>query len=153
MLRAVFAVMLLCLAFSAMAVDSLAPEVKTDRRIAISVSNSERNQVLFEMRAFLQGLYNIHNALADKDMKRVALSARALGPLLKRVPTAMHDRLPVEFLELGNALRESFEAVAKDAEANKDMAALQGDLAETMAYCAGCHETFRFQIKNVASHK
>jgi len=152
MFRVVMAGVLFSLAFCAKAVDT-SIDMKSDNRIAISVSNGERNQVLFEMRAFLQGLYNIQNAMADKDMKRVANSARALGPLLNRVPSTMRDRLPVEFLELGNALRESFEAVAKDAESNKDMTSVQSHLAETVAYCAGCHETFRFQVKNVASRK
>lgn len=149
MIRRALALSLCCLAFTAAAADAGQHDMMSDKRIVIPVSSSERNQVLYEMRAFLQGLYNVHNALADKDMKRLAVSARTLAPLLKRVPESMRDRLPVEFLELSHAMRESFNAMAEDAEANKGTEAVQRHLAETMAYCAGCHETFRFQVRSV----
>lgn len=147
------ALTLCVLSFSTLAADASQQDIMSDKRIVIPVSSSERNLVLYEMRAFLQGLYNIHNAMADRDTKRLALSARNLAPLLKRVPSSMHDRLPVEFLELSNAMRESFNAMAEAAEANKEVCEIEKHLAETMAYCAGCHETFRFQVRNVPARR
>ena len=44
-----------------------------DHRIAIEVTQKERNQILYEMREFLHGWHNIHHALARNDMKAVAL--------------------------------------------------------------------------------
>ena len=53
--------------------------LQTDRRIAINVSQAEKNQVLSEMREFLHGFHSINIAMARQDMK--ALAARWRKPM------------------------------------------------------------------------
>ena len=144
MARRLLALVLICLSTSAGAEPNAA--WASDKRLAITVSAAERNQVLYEMREFLHGMHNIHHALARRDMKAVAVAARPLGPLLERMPPTMKERLPEEFAQLGIALREAFEALARDAETRADPAVALEQMAEIIAYCSGCHDTYRFQL-------
>ena len=118
-----------------------------DARMPIPITAKERNQVLYEMRTFLHGLVNLHAALAKEDYKAVATNAREMGPLFSRLPESMKERLPEEFSQLGIAMRESFEALAREAETTKNMGKVQYQLSETMTYCSGCHDTYRFDVQ------
>lgn len=118
-----------------------------DIRAGISVTTKERNQVLYEMRELLHGLFNLHSALAKNDFKAVSIAARPLGQLLHKMPESLRERLPEDYVQLGIAMRESFEILARDAEAKKDIFHTQAQLAESMTYCSGCHDTFRFDVR------
>jgi hypothetical protein len=142
MLRRVTAIVLICFSSGALALSPTA----VDNRIAIRVSPIERNQVLYEMREFLHSLFNMHNALARKDMKAVAVSAQPLSGLLDRLPDSMKDRLPSEFTQMGLGMNEQVKAMARDADTRADMSLTQTQMAEVMSYCSGCHDTYRFEV-------
>jgi len=124
-----------------------------DHRIAINLSLNEKNQILTEMREFLHGLHGLNLALARQDMKSFALIARPMGLLHERIPNGIKERLPEEFSQLTIALNESFQILARDAEAEigKDPSAINmrkihENMAEVLTYCAGCHDTYRFNV-------
>lgn len=119
---------------------------ENDYRQPIPVTPTERNQVLFDMRELLHGLFNIHNALAKGDMKAVAQEAQPMGELVMRMPEEMLRRMPEGFLRLGGGMKVSFDGVAKAAGDKGDLRHVQGQLAEAMTYCSGCHDTYRFQV-------
>jgi len=118
----------------------------SDKRIAINVSQAEKNQVLTEMREFLHGLHNINHALARQDMKGVAVVARPMGPMLDRFPAGLKERLPEEYTQLAIAMNEAFQNLARDAENKGDTSKALENLAEVMTYCSGCHDTYRFNV-------
>jgi cytochrome c556 len=150
MSRRVIALALLCFSITSVAAES--PTAK-DNRIAIMVSPSERNQVLYEMREFLHNLFNMHNALANKDMKGVALAATPLAGLQDRLPATLKGRLPEEFTQMAGGMNEALKAMARDAETRADMSVTEGQMAELMSYCSGCHDTFRFDILPARSRR
>lgn len=117
-----------------------------DKRIAINVTQAEKNQVLYEMREFLHGLHNIFHALSRQDMNALAVAARPMGPLLDRTPARMKERLPEEYTQLSIAMNEAFQALARDAESKGDLIQAHENLAEVMTYCSGCHDTYRFNV-------
>ncbi|MEW5769907.1 MAG: cytochrome c [Pseudomonadota bacterium] len=117
-----------------------------DYRMPIPVTSKERNQTLFEMREMLHGLFSLHLALSKNDFKGVATVARPMGHLLEKLPAGLRERLPEEYNQLAIAMRESFDILAREAEEKKDIAAVQEQLAETMTYCSGCHDTYRFEV-------
>lgn len=119
-----------------------------DIRHPIQVTVEERNQTLFEMRDLLHGLFNLHLALSKNDFLGAAVAARPIGNMFERIPASLRERLPVEYLQLSIAMRESFDILAREAETKKDMSAVQSQLAETMTYCSGCHDTYRFEIRS-----
>lgn len=118
---------------------------QTDKRLPITLTPVERNQTLYEMREFLHGFHNIHLALANGDMRLVALTARTMAPFLDRLPESMRERTPEEFVQIAIALRESLEALARSAETRGNAQEIHGHLAEVVTYCSGCHDTFRLQ--------
>lgn len=142
MFRRAIAVTLICLSTSALA---QSPTAK-DNRTAIMVTPSERNQVLYEMREFLHSLFNMHNALASKDMNAVAIATSPMKGLLERAPGSVRDKLPEEFTQIAIGMDEALKAMERDARTKADMSLTQTQMAELMSYCSGCHDTFRFEI-------
>ena len=127
--------------------------LQTDRRIAINVSQAEKNQVLSEMREFLHGFHSINIAMARQDMKALGITARPMGALLDRLPVKLKERLPEEFTQLAIAMNEAFQNLARDAESNGDMNKAHENMAEVMTYCSGCHDTYRFNVTTVKARK
>lgn len=125
----------------------------SDKRIAINVSQAEKNHVLSEMREFLHGLHNINLALARQDFKGVAVVARPMGPVLDHMPAGLKARLPEEYTQLAIAMNEAFQNLARDAESKGDMRQTHENLAEVMTYCAGCHDTYRFNVVPMKARK
>lgn len=118
-----------------------------DIRQPIPVTAKERNQFLFEMRESLHNLFNVHLALSKNDFQAAAIAIRPLGGLLDNTPPRLRERLPEEYVQLAIAMREAIEATARVMTEKKDMAAVQAQLAETMTYCSGCHDTYRFEVR------
>jgi hypothetical protein len=140
--RRLTAIALICFSTGALALSPTA----VDNRIAIHVSPSERNHILYEMRDYLHGLFNLHNALASKDMKAFAKSAQPMGGMLDHLPGNLKDRLPEEFTQIAIGMNEVLKVMARDAESGADMSRTQSQMAELMTYCSGCHDTFRFEV-------
>lgn len=141
MSRRITALVLLCLSTSALA---LSPTAQ-DNRIAIVVKPSERNQVLYDMRELLHGLFNMHNALAARNMNGLALSTQPMAELVDRLPAGVKAKAPDEFMQIAIGMRESLQAIARDAETKGDMSLTHAQMAELMTYCSGCHDTYRFE--------
>jgi hypothetical protein len=118
----------------------------SDHRIPIEVTPRERNQILYEMRELLHGLYNIHYALARGDQKSVTVEAIPMGQTLNRIPAKVRERLPEGFMQMGIAMNEAFNSLAKVSENGGDGKAIQEPMAEIMTYCSGCHDTYRFEV-------
>lgn len=124
-----------------------------DIRQPIIVTAKERNQFLFEMRELLHGLFNLHQALSKNDFQAAAVAARPIGHLIEKTPASLRDRLPEEYVQIGIAMQESFDLLARTSEEKKDMSAVQAQLAESMTYCSGCHDTYRFEVRPVIPGK
>ncbi len=122
-----------------------------DNRIPITVTNQERNQTLYEMRDLLHGLFNLHLALSKNDYRAAAIVARPLGHLMEKLPASMKERLPEEYIQLALAMQESFDVLARDGEKNKDISQVESQLSETMTYCSGCHDTYRFKVGRISA--
>ncbi|OYY93859.1 MAG: hypothetical protein B7Y41_09160 [Hydrogenophilales bacterium 28-61-23] len=152
------ALLVLSTALSTAALAESPVGIYADKRIAVSVSQAEKNQVLYEMREFLHGLHNINHALARQDMKALAITARPMGSLRERMPGSLKERMPEEFTQMAIAMNEAFQTLARDAESNgasdKDkMRQMHENLAEVMTYCSGCHDTYRFEVMPVKARK
>jgi len=124
-----------------------------DIRQPIIVTAKERNQFLFEMRELLHGMFNLHLALSKNDFQAAAVAARPIGHLIEKTPASLRDRLPEEYIQIGIAMQESFDLLARIAEEKKDMAAVHAQLAESMTYCSGCHDAYRFDVRAVIPGK
>ncbi len=142
MSRRALAIALICFSTEVLAQSPMAK----DNRLTIQVSPSERNHVLYEMRDYLHGLFNLLNALSSKDMKGIATSTQPMAGMLEHLPGNLRDRLPETFTQLAIGMNETLKVMARDAEAKGDMSLTQSQMAELMTYCSGCHDTYRFEV-------
>ena len=100
-----------------------------------------------EEREFLHGLHNIQNALASKDMKGLAVTAKDMMPLMERMPPSLKERFPEAFSEMALAQSEAFRSLARIGESNGEVGAALEQTAEILTYCSGCHDTYRFEVR------
>ena len=123
-----------------------APAFNLDKRIVLSLSDSERAMILEEMHLFLGGVQQLTGALSKQDMAAAALSARKLGLVMVHdVPPSLRAKLPAEFRQLGSSVHRDFDQIAMDAETLKDVSHTLGQVSATLQKCASCHATY--QIK------
>lgn len=116
----------------------------SDGRSAILLGPGERDLVLAEMRAFLQAVQAITQAVSEGDAARAASAARAVGAAAAaEVPISLMAKLPLGFKELGLSTHRAFDQLALDAEQMGDLAQTQGQLASLLNNCVGCHAAFR----------
>ncbi len=140
-------VLLFCLSGAALAGGAGEETYTTaEYRFPIKVLSKDRNRLLYDMRDLLHGMHNIHHALARNDMKAVATEARPLGQLINHMPASQRDSLPEGFMQMGIAMYESFEQMAKMAEGGASQSQMEEQMAEVVAYCSGCHDTYRFEV-------
>jgi cytochrome c556 len=142
MIRRTIAIAMLCVSTSGLARSPTA----VDNRISIQVTQSERNQVLYEMREFLHSLFNMDNALAKNDVKSLSVLATPLAGLLERLPASITKKAPEEFIQLAQGMNDQVKIIAQDAETKADRDLALGQVADLMTYCSGCHDTFRFEV-------
>jgi hypothetical protein len=116
----------------------------SDGRSAILLSPGERDLVLTEMRAFLQAVQAITQAVSEGDAVRAASAARAVGAAAaEEVPISLMAKLPLGFKELGLSTHRAFDQLALDAEQMGDIAQAQRQLATLLNNCVGCQAAFR----------
>ncbi|AGK56891.1 hypothetical protein HYPDE_26043 [Hyphomicrobium denitrificans 1NES1] len=117
-----------------------------DGRIAVLLEPGERNLVLREMRAFVESLQLMSDALSKDDMKGVAKAARTMGMARSQdVPLAMVGKLPLEFKKLAFSVHGQFDAIADDAETIGTTKHTLGQLSEVLQKCVACHNSYQLK--------
>jgi len=118
-------------------------ESASDGREAVIVSESERNQILAEMRTMLLAVGTITAAIADGDLAAVAATARTVGTAAMSADSpALLAKLPFGLKEAGLEAHQRFDALADAAAAGAAQDRLLGMLAEQITVCAGCHALY-----------
>ncbi len=125
---------------------SVAPA--SDGRTAIVLSQGEKDLVLKEMRGFLNAVQTILEAIDEKDMKKVAESAREVGMAnMGEVPGSLMRKLPLAFKQLGGPTHKAFDGLAMEASDLGDANVVIKKLATLMNNCVACHATYRLQAE------
>lgn len=118
-----------------------------DKRQILSVTETQRNHVLSEMRAFLTATQNILDAVLREDMTAVAHHARPLGMnMAHKAEDHLKAVLPKEFMQLGMSVHKDFDQIALDAESLKDPKHTLRQLSESMKKCNACHAGYQLRI-------
>jgi len=119
-----------------------------DGRIAIHLTQSERDLVLDEMRTFLQSVQQITHGLAKDDMKLVAEYAKKVAKAAQgEVPGTLMGKLPMNFKKLGFDTHTKFDLLALDADALGDTNHSLNQLSELMQNCVACHASYRLDVE------
>jgi hypothetical protein len=116
-----------------------------DGRLAVQLSKDERNNLLLEMRTWLQNSQAILAAASSQDFAAVATFAKSSGMAAEAAtPGSLFRKLPVEMKALGFDTRKKFDAIAADAEKLKNSQHTIEQLSIAMNNCVACHATYRF---------
>jgi acylphosphatase len=118
-----------------------------DGRVEILLEPGERDLMLREMRAFVESLQLMSDALSRDDMAGVAKAARAMGTAKAHdVPLSMIAKLPLEFKTLAFGVHGGFDAIANDAETMGMPKHTLAQLSEVLQQCVACHSGYQLKI-------
>lgn len=123
-----------------------APPADPDKRQVLKLPPDERHLVLQEMRSFVLAIKEITAGLAERDMPRVAESARRMGSeAASAIPPRVVRKLPEPFRRMAGKVHKSFDRLALDAETMGDRGLALEQLGRLMGQCVACHETYRIR--------
>jgi cytochrome c556 len=114
----------------------------TDTRERVRLAPAERDRILFEMRAMLQGLSDILQGLVAGDLAKAEKAARAAG-MAKAIDASFEKTLPPHFFQLGMRTHKRFDALADAIKAGAARDTVMRRLAVITASCVTCHEIYR----------
>ena len=117
-----------------------------DKRQVITITESQREHVLEEMRALLSGIQKILTSPSKEDMAEVARHARSLGmSMTHKAEEHLKGALPEEFMQLGMSVHRDFDQIARDAASLKDSKHTLRQLSDSMKKCVACHTTYQIR--------
>lgn len=120
----------------------------SDGRTAIMLTQGEKDFVLTEMRGFLEAVQLILEGIDEKDMKKVAQSAKAVGAgAAEVVPGSLMRKLPLTFKQLGHPTHAAFDDLAMEASDLGDAGEVIKRLGVLMNNCVACHSSFRLDVE------
>ncbi len=119
-----------------------------DGRTAILLASGERNLVLSEMRAFLESVQQIVEAVPAGDLKSAEEAARRVGRVnLNDLPASLLRKLPAEVKTLGLDTHGKFYKLADDIHDGLEQDRILTRLADIMTNCVGCHASYRIDLE------
>ena len=120
-------------------------EKSEDGRVSVLLSKDERNDLLKEMRTWLETTQGILAAASENNFKEVAIIATKSGMGAEAsTPGSLFRKLPFDMKALGFDTRKKFDDIAEDALKYKDSKRTVTLVAEAMNNCIGCHASYRF---------
>ncbi len=115
-----------------------------DQRQEIALDPTERAFVLAEMRGFLQSVEGIISALAsDRVADAQAPAAKSGMGVMHSVPPTLPKKLPKEFMMMGRATHQAFDAIAQESASMGDKASVLKQLETILNTCNTCHSSYR----------
>jgi len=116
-----------------------------DGRLAIHLTEGERDFFLKEMRDFLASIQQITKGIATNDMALVTKYAKKEGKVAKKgkVPISLMGKFSIELKQLGLDTRMKFDQLALDAESMGDSTQIMEQLSTLMENCVACHAGYR----------
>jgi len=123
----------------------------TDGRMEISLTPSERDLILGEMRQLLKAVHGVVTGVAGQDQaadrQQIEQAARAAGMgMAVDVNPAIMAKLPLPFKQMGMSIHRDMDALA-DAVANKETSQqILQRLSNMIARCTTCHDMYRFGV-------
>lgn len=117
-----------------------------DGRIAVKLSQDERNLVLAEMRRFLVTTQAVSEAITNKDLKLTAKLASEAGMQAdKNTPGSLLSKIPLAMKTLGFDTHQKFDQIASDAARVNDPLHSRNQLDRLMKNCIACHASYKIQ--------
>jgi len=119
---------------------------KTDTRIAIGLTEGERNFVLGEMRALLGKIQRLTSFIANDDMDGFIKQAKELKDESSgETQQALIGKMPIAFKQMSFKIHGDFKQLYEDAVSQKDKQHSLKQVSDLMLNCVACHSAYRFE--------
>ena len=115
-----------------------------DARIAIELSENNKDFVLAEMRDFLESVQQINEGILNNDAKLViAAGEKSGGSVISHAPKGLMRSLPKGFKTLGFATHGIFDEIVENAKDNFQPKETQQQLNALLTNCIACHQSYK----------
>jgi len=123
-------------------------ELKEDTRTEMTISNTNRDFVMAEMRTFLEAVQHIQEGLRTNDYSRIEKNAANSGLSVAAVSSGeLFRTLPVPFKTLGADTHTRFDKIAQLARQNAKKEQINEELSGVLNNCTSCHRTYKLSAK------
>lgn len=115
-------------------------------RMAIVLSEQDRDLVLDEMRTMLSSTQQIIDGLSRGDRQQVVQAAKlaGMGSAIDLDPNFL-AKLPLDFKTLGFSMHSDMDAISKAASQGATERELTSMLGATLTKCVGCHSAWEIR--------
>jgi cytochrome c556 len=120
----------------------------SDGRTEILLADTERDQILTEMRQLLKAVDGVVRELGEPkpDLKRMEETARGVGMhMAADVEPAIMVKLPLPFKQIGMSIHKDMDALADAIVQHETPQQLLKRLSSMTARCTACHDMYRFK--------
>jgi hypothetical protein len=123
-------------------------EQSPDGRTAIVVTAAERDQILLEMRMFVETLQTIVVANNAGDMNSITLATKEVGKAAQgQMSSVLVGKLPMGFKKLGFDTHSRFDQMGLDAEQQTSPEHISQQLGVLLGNCVACHKAYRLTTR------
>ena len=120
-----------------------------DYRVAIELTEPNKEFALNEMRVFLESVQQINEGIINKDSSQIIKAARKSGgEVVEHSPKGMMASLPIGFKKLGFSVHDKFDEMADSIRANNDFSYAQREMNTLLNSCIACHRTYNNVVRN-----
>ncbi len=117
--------------------------VNQDNRFNLGFTESEKAELLSEMRQMLTSIQGIIAGIGEEDRELIIKSARYSGNRMARgTSESIKNKTPQAFKDIGGPTHMMFEELVIRAETD-DMETLASFTGELMKQCLACHSLFK----------
>jgi cytochrome c556 len=117
------------------------------QRMAVQLTEPEREYILNEMRAQLDMLYIMSEGLSRKDLATVAAAAKRRGSdALNTAPAAVFERTPAPFRDMIIASRAKIDQIAVEAQNKVEPEVILKRTTELLQLCNSCHAEWQLKV-------
>ena len=123
-----------------------------DSRTAVLLTETERDQILAEMRRFLKAVHGVLEGIVAQDLTHAEGSARAAGMAMSvDVNPIIMAKLPLSFKAMGMSVHREFDAIADGIHSGESGEQVLKRLSDLTGRCVACHELYRFSTRKWSS--
>ena len=123
-------------------------EKLTDERSAITLSSSQKVNVLSEMRSMLLSVQGIVDGLEEGNMKVVTEAANESGTEhMVDTDPALMLKLPLAFKKMGVGVHKYFDQISIAAKTGASKEKIISMLNTQLKTCVSCHATYQLKIE------
>ena len=118
-----------------------------ETRTTLTMSQSNQEFVMDEMRTFLESVQQINEGILKEDAGLIIKAAeKSGGSVIAHAPQGMLKSLPIGFKQLGFATHDTFDAIAEEAQNNFNPKQTQQQLNTLLNNCTACHKSYKIEI-------